>query len=612
MAVFGVVAGKRTGVLVENLTKGNSTLDFKGQWETTVELKTTILRGGGMALSNYKAVIVLDYGFRDSMSPQKMAEDFVAVQDVFQSQAIQGTKLYLLTQNSDLYRMLDGSINGVSGTYYDDVEILISSQGLPPKMIVDTLQGAHDRKGLYNKQAERKSREERLDKESEEFIESARSVSQEVLQYGVDKPVSDLSDKDYIDSAQNKRQIEAEKQIAEEKRKLAERHQKEVERLNQRGEKKLEQVQAKKNPALNRVGLSEEDKEFLQKDTTSQMEETVQIPAVTLTNGEPTPVLTHRPVQLTKDESEQEEVGVTIKVSANDVRTDVPSAEQLQALFQESVRGDLYISDDKLATDKGIISVIGTDNSGSSGLVANMADMYAGVGRKVLVVDLDLVKRTQTRYFKQYECAVREHKGVSNSLLKVAQGGQIKSTSVSVTSRVDVLSISRNDSVEEMWATTVGAELTTIMEDAKHEYDIILLDIPFRHFHYYVRSMGIVDANVFVIENTLLAIEDFFAMSLTKYVQKDKLLMSDFITRSAIVLNKYIRGRRDEDGYELTGRKVKNMLSKAGKPYDNMSVAGEIPYYEDWEEQFFTGVRYIWKDDVAHSVLKGVCTKLVV
>ncbi|PGT90074.1 AAA family ATPase [Bacillus thuringiensis] len=610
MAVFGVVAGKRTGVLVDKLTKGNSTLDFKGKWETTVDLKNTILRGGGMSLSNYKAVIVLDYGFRDSMSSQKMAEDFVAVQDVFQSQAIQGTKLYLLTQNSDLYRMLDGSINGVSGTYYDDVEILISSQGLPPKMIVDTLQGAHDRKGLYNKLAERKSREERLDKESEEFIESARSVSQEVLQYGVDKPVSDLSDKDYIDSAQNKRQIEAEKQIAEEKRKMEERHQKEAERLSQRGEKKLEQVQSKKNPALNRVGLSEEDKEFLQKDNAPQEVEDIKIPVVTLTKDEPTQTPTHRPVQLTKDESE--EVGVTIKVSANDVRTDVPSAEHLQALFQESVRGDLYISDDKLATDKGIISVIGTDNSGSSGLVANMADMYAGVGRKVLVVDLDLVKRTQTRYFKQYERAVREHKGVSNSLLKVAQGGQIKSTSVSVTSRVDVLSISRNDSVEEVWATTVGAELTTIMEDAKHEYDIILLDIPFRHFHYYVRSMGIVDANVFVIENTLLAIEDFFAMSLTKYVQKDKLLMGDFITRSAIVLNKYIRGRRDEDGYELTGRKVKAMLSKAGKPYDNMSVAGEIPYYEDWEEQFFTGVRYIWKDDVAHSVLKGVCTKLVV
>lgn len=610
MAIFGVVAGKRVEKLANTLTECSSLLDIKGRWETTVDLRDAVLCGGGMLLSNYKAVLVLDYGFRDNTRPQKMAEDFVALQDVFQSQAIQGTKLYLLTRNSDLFRMLQSSVNGVSGTYYDDVEILLAKRdNIPKMMVVDTLQGAHDGKGLYNKEAKSKSREERLDRESQEFIEDARSVSEEVLQYGVDKPVSDLSDKDYIDSDVNRRQVEAEKKIEAEKQRILEKQQKEMERFEARSNKQLEQAQKKKTPALANLGLSKEDKEFLEKSgkvvDVPHMEIETALPVQEVVKTEP------QKVNLAKDDA-QEEVGVSIKVSVNDVRVGVPSAEQLQALFKDAVRGDVYVSDDKLATDAGIISVVSANNAGGSGLVANMADMYAGVGRKVLVVDLDLVKRTQTRYFKHYERAVREHKGVSNSLLKVAQGGEIKNASVSVTSRVDVLSVSRNDTVEEVWATTIGAELSTMLEEAKELYDIILIDLPFRHFHYYARNMGIVDANIFVLENTLLAIEDFFALSLTKYVKKDKLVMGEFVSRSSLVLNKFVRGRRDEDGYELTGRKVKTMLETAGNPYDNMLVAGEIPYYEDWEEQFFTGVRHIWTDEIAHSVLKSVCTKIVV
>lgn len=611
MAIFGVVAGKNVEKLAETLTECSSLLDIKGRWETTVDLRDAVLYGGGMMLSNYKAVLVLDYGFRDSTRPQKMAEDFVALQDVFQSQAIQGTKLYLLTRNSDLVRLLQSSVNGVSGTYYDDVEILLAKRDKIPKMmVVDTLQGAHDGKGLFNKEAKSKSREERLDRESQEFIEDARSISEEVLQYGVDKPVSDLSDKDYIDSDVNKRQIEAEKKIEAEKQRILAKQQKELERFEARSNKQLEQVQKKKNPALANLGLSKEDKEFLQKSGKS-----VDIPHMEMETAQPVQEVVEKEpqkVNLTKEDDGQEEIGVTIKVSANDVRIGVPSAEQLQTLFNDAVRGDVYVSDDKLATDAGIISVVSANNAGGSGLVANMADMYAGVGRKVLVVDLDLVKRTQTRYFKQYERAVREHKGVSNSLLKVAQGGEIKNASVSVTSRVDVLSVSRNDTVEEVWATTIGAELSTMLEEAKELYDIILIDLPFRHFHYYARNMGVVDANIFVLENTLLAIEDFFALSLTKYVKKDKLVMEEFVSRSSLVLNKFVRGRRDEDGYELTARKVKTMLETAGNPYDNMLVAGEIPYYEDWEEQFFTGIRHIWTDEIAHSVLKSVCTKVVV
>lgn len=606
MAIYGLVAGKNSDAYANALTKANTMLEFPKTWRTTVDLKDSLLRGGGMSISNYNAVLVLDSGFRNGEDAQVMAEDFVALQDVFQSQSIHGTKLYLITNNSNLYRMLEGSVNGVSGTYYDDVEVFVTKKDIKSKMIVDTLQGAHDGKGLYNREAKKISREERLEKESEEFIEDARSVSKEVLQYGVDTPVSELSDNDYIDSDKNQRQVEVEKRIAAEREKVKERQRKELERLNEKERKQIEAAKGRKNPALNRLGLSKEDKEFLEKEKGTQ---TIDLGKPDVQVQEPH-VPVYRPQ--TPTEGQKGEVGKSIHISNKDVRVGVPSAQRLRELFQTAVKSDSYISEDKLASDEGIISFIGANNSGCSGLVANVADMYAMVGRKVLVVDLDINKRTQTLYFKNYERAVREHKGISSSLLKVAQGGEIENAAVSVTSRVDVLSVSRDDVVDEAWADTVGAELGTFLADAKEVYDVVLIDIPLRNLGYYARYLGVVDKNVFVVENTMLAIEDFFAITLAKFYSKDKLMLGELISKSSVILNKYKRGRRDEEGYELTHKRVKKMLESAGSPYDKMMVAGEIPYYENWEEQFFTGVRYIWKDDIALRVFKSIFTKAIV
>ncbi|MFV1457268.1 AAA family ATPase, partial [Bacillus mycoides] len=378
-----------------------------------------------------------------------------------------------------------------------------------------------------------------------------------------------------------------------------------MERLNERERKQVEVVKGKQNPVLNRLGLSKEDKEFISKDK----QKVVDLGKPEVATTEPN-VPNYRPQS--PNTGQEEQVGMSIHVSAKDVRVGVPSAERLRELFQVAVRGDSYISEDKLASDEGIISFIGANNAGGSGLVANVADMYAMMGRKVLVVDLDINKRTQTLYFKNYERAVREHKGISNSLLKVAQGGEIQNAAVSVTSRVDVLSVSRDDVVDEDWADTIGAELGTFLADAREVYDVVLIDVPIRTLGYYVRHLGLVDKNVFVVENTMVALEDFFAITLAKFYAKDKLMVGELISKSSVILSKYKRGRRDEEGYELTYKRVKKMLESAGSPYDKMLVAGEIPYYENWEEQFFTGVRYIWKDDIALRVFKSIFTKAIV
>lgn len=601
MANYGIVAGKHVQAFVGEITQADKGIQIPKSWGTTQDLKNNILRSGGMFINTYSAILILDYGFQDSRDTRKVASDFVALQDVFRSQGIRGTRLYLITKNTDLFNMLKGSVNGVSGTHYQDVEIFwVNREVIPTRMMVDIMYGKHDGKGLYNKEARELSREERLDKESKEFIEDARSIDKEILRYGVDKPVSILSTKEAVDSDESLRELKIREQQQKERETLEDRQRRERERLIAKQEKAVDLSKKKEVKTVAGIsvhGGNEPTEPVALEDIVPQERTRVQRKV-----EEPVSHINELPVA--------ERVGMSVKVK--DTRLLTPTVERLMDLFTEAVSSDVEASDGKLSSDHGVYSFIGASHAGGSGLIANVADIYAMLGRKVLVIDLDIINRSQTLYFKRYEKSVREHKGVSNSLLKVVQGGRIENTAVSVTSRIDVLSMSRDDVVEEDWANTIGAELDTILHDAKELYDVVLVDIPFRMLGYYLRGISRVDRNIFVVESQFYNLENFFAMGVANHYEKNNLLMGDLIRKSSVVINKFRRGIRDEEGYELNYKKVKDMLDGAGSPYDSMLVAGEIPFYNDWEKQFFTGVRHIWRDELALRVFKGVFSRAIV
>lgn len=555
MAKYGIVAGERATPLIKNeVLKDFTDIEITYTPMTMGGMIEDLSSSGGLILQDLKAVLIIDYAFETSDS-QKNAEEFVAIQDLMHTNNLSNVTLYLITRDSDLYEKLKGTVAGIPGTYFESVQIFIIKDDYRPSLLKSVLQGERDNQGLFNKEVyNKKSKEQRLREETEREIERRRNLSAEYIEFDKSDPVSVLSQKDYLDTAQRK-------QADEEKRKQEEKKARERERLEKRNGKRGE--------------------------------------IVTKEDISPKPN-----IEVTIQNQSQ-----AAKPSISNLPSDLIG---LREVFQNVKDAHTGVSIGKLETDKGIISIVSDSNAGGSGVVANLADVYAISRRDVLIIDLDIINRSQTLYFNQYDKSVNNQQGSSDSLIEVIQGYDIKNSVVPVSKRVDILSISRNDEVEYSWADAVSWGLENVLIEAREMYDIVILDIPFRLFPKYLNALEEVNRNVFVVENKFYKVQTFFENKLHPLLLEHEEEMESFIKKSNMILNKFRRGSRDEEGNEVNHRYLRDVLDDVGYPYDRIGVAGEIPFYDEWEEQYFTGVRHVWRDSLVLGVYKRVFGKVVI
>lgn len=557
MAKYGLVAGEQsTGIL-------KKTIEDFGDMEVAYTPKTMavmireLANTGGLHIQDLKSVLILDYAFEHDEygDINTVAEQFVAIQDLMTSNRLENVTLYLVTKNTDLYEKLGGNVAGVPGTLFENVQIFLTKNNYKAAQLRAILLGEHDNEGLYNKEHTRnQSRKERLQEERDMEIESRRNLKEELVKFDQNEPVTRISEMDYIDSG---------KRIAADAQK--------------RKEAELERRKAERN------------------------------------------VRKGKPVVLEKEsETKEPEVSINIYAGSREevsrqINTDTRLEESsLTELFEELRSISTEVANGKIETDSGVISIVGDYNAGASGIVANAAEMYAMSNRKVLIIDLDIQNRMQTSYFNQYDKVTGNQRGTSDSLIEVIQGYSLQESVVPVTKRLHILSVSRKDEVNMHWVNAIAGNLETILLEARGLYDLVILDIPFRFFKEYLGVLDKVERNIFVVENKFYKVENFLEYVIHPILLDRTEEMEKVILKSSIVLNKFVRGMRDLEGYEINRRYMRKVLNGIGYPYDNMGVVGEIPYYDDWEEQYFTGLRQVWKYPIALGVYRRVFGKVVI
>lgn len=291
----------------------------------------------------------------------------------------------------------------------------------------------------------------------------------------------------------------------------------------------------------------------------------------------------------------------------------VESLSTVKVLFNDLLSDGMSLVEDKLHDDEVVMAVSSSKGSGGSGLTAQIAEVYAMLGRKVVILDLDLNGRGQTYYFNNYDQRVSENKGIANAMVNVMDGGVINKASVSVNSRIDICGISTSlSAIDERYKETIARNLNSVLMDAKEFYDIVLVDIPIEDFSLYSRnSLQSVERYLFVSENKEYEIERLFRQYLGEFVESSGLLVNDIFNNSTIVLNKYDNRNRDEQGYHINKQWLKDKLYEKGSPYDSILVSGEIPHAPRFEEQFLTNQRYVWQDSGYMATIKNMLKEAV-
>ena len=602
MANYGLVAGKQTRVATANIQKNDSTIKITKQWEYVDDLTHEINTSPPAIIDSLKSIVVLDTAFKQTKDDELMAKDFLILQDALTTRGLSKVKLNLITMRSNLYKILSGSVMGVDGIYYSNVEVFLHGNKLSNKAVVETFKGSYDYSALYNKKANKKDIVETLEEQHKALVEDSKRLSDDVLKHGQDKPISEMNQEDYMDSEKTQQKLK-------QREKDVRRKQMEIENEKRRQER--ERNKASKKAPKNTFDEDEIDLEDIDMEELSNID-------IEINEAPKTPQ--KQPVRTSSRDEDVEFVKVTdaplgtLKGNVNvhaGTDTSIPTVAELTELFTRLEKTDDGTIEQKLKSDKSVISVISPQSAGGSGFVAQGAEMYAMLGKRVLIIDLDIERRMQTLYFNTYVDAAKTYKGEENSLIQATQGIDIKDIAVAVTSRIDMLSISRMiESIDKDFSATISSMLKFIIQRANESYDIVLIDLPVKYLNYYLRNLDVVDRNVFILDNKFYSIEDFFSITLPSLGEIDVMGM-DFMNKSSVVLNKFEKGNRDLNGYQVSKYKVKEMLISAGNPFDNIKVAGEIPYYKDWESQFLSGVRYIWKDSLALGLYRGIFSRIV-
>src|SRR5699024_9353027 len=156
------VAGERaTDLVMKDLFSNRTDLEVTYK-PYTLDRMIRDLTVSGIQLQELKSILIIDYAFKDEEGrglEQKVAEQLVEIQDLMVTNML-NTKLYIVTQNSDLYDKLRGDVNGMSGTYYHGTQILLVKKNYKIDTIMSILNGERDNQGLYNKEALRQRTEE--------------------------------------------------------------------------------------------------------------------------------------------------------------------------------------------------------------------------------------------------------------------------------------------------------------------------------------------------------------------------------------------------------------------------------------------------------------------
>lgn len=232
--------------------------------------------------------------------------------------------------------------------------------------------------------------------------------------------------------------------------------------------------------------------------------------------------------------------------------------------------------------------VSGTSNSGTTTLAGNIANVVAGLGYNVAIVDFDLSKRGQTYLSRDAFMAVNSDSNYTDTLMKVInnRNSNISANSAIVKTGLNLFGTSVEEDTPNIEKIVKSQnDLRDFIYNLKTIYNFIVIDSPMDYLDKYLSELVICsDSIVLTVEPTNKSLLEF-TMNLVN-IEEYK-VSRDIFSRAKIVASKAsgsvdkILGKKcnnynsmlrllDQHIYDVTGNETGGMFS-------NLRVSGVIP-----------------------------------
>ena len=232
--------------------------------------------------------------------------------------------------------------------------------------------------------------------------------------------------------------------------------------------------------------------------------------------------------------------------------------------------------------------VSGTSNSGTTTLAGNIANVVAGLGYNVAIVDFDLSKRGQTYLSRDAFMAVNSDSNYTDTLMKVInnRNSNISANSAIVKTGLNLFGTSVEEDTPNIEKIVKSQnDLRDFIYNLKTIYNFIVIDSPMDYLDKHLSELVVSsDSIVLTVEPTNKSLLEF-TMNLVN-IEEYK-VSRDIFSRAKIVASKVsssvdkILGKKcnnynsmlrllDQHIYDVTGNETGGMFS-------NLRVSGVIP-----------------------------------
>ena len=232
--------------------------------------------------------------------------------------------------------------------------------------------------------------------------------------------------------------------------------------------------------------------------------------------------------------------------------------------------------------------VSGTSNSGTTTLAGNIANVVAGLGYNVAIVDFDLSKRGQTYLSRDAFMAVNSDSNYTDTLMKVInnRNSNISANSAIVKTGLNLFGTSVEEDTPNIEKIVKSQnDLRDFIYNLKTIYNFIVIDSPMDYLDKHLSELVVSsDSIVLTVEPTNKSLLEF-TMNLVN-IEEYK-VSRDIFSRAKIIASKVsgstdkILGKKcnnynsmlrllDQHIYDVTGNETGGMFS-------NLRVSGVIP-----------------------------------
>jgi len=254
-----------------------------------------------------------------------------------------------------------------------------------------------------------------------------------------------------------------------------------------------------------------------------------------------------------------------------------------------SKKQDLESTISVLKNLKRIVAITGHRGVGVTGTVANIASVASDSGLSVMVIDLDTAYRGINLFFSKFGDEVEVNSELSYSLIRCLMNPESYDVnSCKINKNLSVITLGYSVSSKERIVEALQYKrVVSLISLLKHEYDLVLMDIPMEVFKTLPDLITQIDTIGLCINNSLYSVINT-VRSLEESISKDSLL---FAAKSRVIISKYNESSRYK-GKKFTPEftcEILNHLSGISK--GEYKCAGIIPYSKDYDLQTGGGDR---------------------